>query len=155
MSFPARLLTALILTCATILPTALQADDQADLDKASRAAETFINDYCSTGFADQHEVVKWVNKREDVFPIFKERLSKLYLDALKQDPEVGYGADAILSTIEEGGNKYRTVDTFYGRAHITVTLRAIAPAGCTHEVRVVMMEKDGRWLVQSCGDVPM
>lgn len=155
MSTPARHLLALLCACTAFLPAALRADDQADLEKASRAAETFINDYCSTGFADQREVVEWVNKRQDVFPIFKERLSKLYLDALKLDPECGYGADAILSTVEDGGTKYRAVDTFYGRAHITVTLRAIAPAGCTHQVDVVMMEDDGRWLVQSCGDVPM
>jgi hypothetical protein len=132
-----------------------KADDETDGRNASIAAAQFINDYCAATFAEQRQVIAWVDKRQDVFPIFKERLAKLYMDALKQDPEVGYGADAILSGIEYIGTKYRVVDTFYGRAHITVTLRAIAPAGCTHQVDVVMMEDNGRWLVQSCGDIPM
>ncbi len=68
-------------------------DAAADIAKARRAAEKFINDYVA--------VIAWVNKRQDVFPIFKERLSKLYLDALKAGPECGYGADAILSTVEK------------------------------------------------------
>jgi hypothetical protein len=132
-----------------------KADDEADGRNAGIAAAKFINDYCATTFADQRQVLAWVDKRLDVFLIYKERLSKIYMDALKQDPEVGCGADAILSTVEDGGTKYRVVDTFYGRAHITVTLQATAPAGCTHVVKVVMMEDNGRWLVQSCGDVPM
>jgi hypothetical protein len=96
-----------------------------------------------------------VNKRQDVFPIFKERLSKLYLDALKADPESGYGADAILSTVENAGTGYFSVDNFYCPEYIRITLMAFAPPPKNHEVEVVMMEDDGRWLVQSCGDIPM
>jgi hypothetical protein len=151
---PIAKITSIILSIALGTACAL-ADDQADIKNASFAAEKFINDYLSTNHGSYQAVIKWVNQRKDVFPIFKERLAKLYMDALKQDPEVGYGADAILSGIEYIGTKYRVVDTFYGRAHITVTLRAIAPAGCTHQVDVVMMEDNGRWLVQSCGDIPM
>ena len=76
-------------------------DAAADIAKARRAAEKFINDYVAATFPDQRAVIAWVNKRQDVFPIFKERLSKLYLDALKAGPECGYGADAILSTVEK------------------------------------------------------
>jgi hypothetical protein len=133
-----------------------KADDETDGRNAGIAAAQFINDYLSTPHGSYQAVIGWVNKRPDVFPIFKERLAKLYLDALKQDPECGYGADAILAGIEELGTKYKAVDTFYGRAHITVTLQAVAPAGCKHQVEVVMMEDDdGKWKVQSCGDVPM
>ena len=134
----------------------LVADDAVDIKNASLGAEQFINDYLSSPHGSYQAVIAWVNKRPDVFPIFKERLTKIYLDALKQDPECGYGADAILSGIEEIGKKYCVVDTFCGRAHITVTLQAMAPAGCKHQVEVVMMEDDdGKWKVQSCGDVPM
>ena len=132
-----------------------KADDEADGRNAGIAAAKFINDYCAATFADQRQVIAWVDKRKDVFPIYKERLSKLYLHALKQDPEVGYGADAILSTVEDGGSKYRVVDTFFGRAHITLTLQATAPADCKHQVRVVMMQdEDGKWKVRSSGDLP-
>jgi hypothetical protein len=132
-----------------------KADDEVDGRNAGIAAAKFINDYCAATFADQRQVLAWVDKRQDVFPIYKERLSKLYLDALKQDPEVGYGADAILSTVEDGGSKYRVVDTFFGRAHITVTLQATAPVGCKHQVRVVMMQdEDSKWKVRSSGDLP-
>jgi hypothetical protein len=146
----------IVATVAVCLPCGLVADDAVDIKNASRGAEQFINDYLSTPHGSYQAVIAWVNKRPDVFPIFKERLAKLYLDALKQDPECGYGADAILAGIEELGTKYKAVDTFYGRAHITVTLQAVAPAGCKHQVEVVMMEDDdGKWKVQSCGDVPM
>ena len=42
------------------------------------------------------------NKRPDVFPIFKERLAKLYLDALKQDPvaDVRSNVAALKTKIE-------------------------------------------------------
>ena len=138
-----------------LFPHLGKADDETDGRNAGIAAAKFINDYCAATFADQRQVIAWVGKRHDVFPIYKERLSKLYLDALKQDPEVGYGADAILSTVEDGGSKYRVVDTFFGRAHITLTLQATAPADCKHQVRVVMMQdEDGKWKVRSSGDLP-
>jgi len=133
-----------------------EADDQEDINKASRGAEKFINEYLFTTHGSYQAVIAWVNKRPDVYPIFKERLAKLYLDALKEDPECGYGADAILAGIEDLGTKYKAVDAFYGQAHITVTLQAVAPTGCKHQVEVVMMEDDdGKWKVQSCGDVSM
>jgi hypothetical protein len=132
-----------------------KADDETDGRNAGIAAAKFINDYCAATFAGQRQVIAWVDKRQDVFPIYKDRLSKLYWDALKQDPEVGYGADAILSTVEDGGSKYRVVDTFFGRAHITLTLQATAPADCKHQVRVVMMQdEDAKWKVRSSGDLP-
>lgn len=151
---PTRFFSLLVLGLVFFSPVG-KADDEADIRNASAAAAKFINDYVSTRHGSYQAVIKWVNQRKDVFPIFKERLAKLYLDALKLDPECGYGADAILSTVEDRGTKYRVVDTFYGRAHINVTLQATAPAGCSHQVEVVMMENNGRWLVQSCGDVPM
>lgn len=133
----------------------LVADDAVDIKNASRGAEQFINDYLSTQHGGYKEVIAWVDKRQDVFPFFKERLGKLYLDALRQDPECGYGADAVMAGIEEIGTKYKAVDTFYGQAHITVTLQATAPADCKHKVRVVMMQdEDSKWKVRSSGDLP-
>jgi hypothetical protein len=132
------------------------ADDSVDIKNASRGAEQFINDYLSTPHGSYQAVIAWVNKRPDVFPFFKERLARLYSDALRQDPECGYGADAVMGGIEEIGTKYKTVDTFYRRAHIRVTLQAVAPAGCKHQVDVVMIQDDdGIWKVHSSGDIPM
>jgi len=134
----------------------LMADDSVDIKNASRGAEQFINDYLSTLHGSYQAVIAWVNKRPDVFPFFKERLARLYSDALRQDPECGYGADAVMGGIEEIGTKYKTVDTFYRRAHIRVTLQAVAPAGCKHRVDVVMIQDDdGIWKVHSSGDIPM
>ena len=134
----------------------LMADDAVDIKNASRGAEQFINDYLSTPHGGYKEVIAWVNQRPDVFPFFKERLAKLYLDALRQDPECGYGADAVMAGIEEIGTKYKAVDTFYRRAHIRVTLQAVAPAGSKHQVDVVMIQDDaGIWKVHSSGDIPM
>jgi glutaredoxin-related protein len=134
----------------------LMADDSVDIKNASRGAEQFINDYLSNPHGGYKEVIAWVNQRPDVFPFFKERLAKLYLAALKEDPECGYGADAVMAGIEEIGTKYKTVDTFYRRAHIRVTLQAVAPAGCKHHVDVVMIQDDeGIWKVHSSGDIPM
>lgn len=158
-STPKRLFHGFRFLCIGLLLIALpiaEADDQEDIEKASRGAEKFITDYLSATHGSYLAVLDWVNQRDDVYPIFKERLFKLYLDALKADPEGGYGADAILAGVDEVGTRYRTVDTFYGRAHITITLQAVSPAGCNHQVRVVMMQADdGKWKVQSCGDVPM
>ncbi len=134
----------------------LQADDQTDINNASEAAAKFINEYLNTNHGSQKRVVEWLKKRSDVFPVFKERIAKLYLDALKRDPELGYEGDAIMAGREELGTKYQVVDTFYGREHITVTLQAVKPADCQHKVEVVMMQDDdGSWKVQTSGDVPM
>jgi|GEM_PF-5670649 len=71
-----------------------KANDKTDGRNAGIAAAKFINDNLSTPHGSYQAVIGWVNKRPDVFPIFNERLAKLYLDALKQDPECSYGADA-------------------------------------------------------------
>ena len=150
-----RLIT-LVCLCLSVLVPIGKADDQADIQNASVDAAKFINDYLSTPHGSYQAVIAWVNKRQDVLPIFKERLTKMYLDALKEDPECGYGADAILSGIEEIGKKYRVVDTFCGRAHITITLQGTEPVDCKHQVQVIMMEDDdGKWKVQSSGDISM
>ena len=147
------MIVATVVVCS---PCGLLADDAVDIKNASRGAEQFINDYLSTPHGGYKEVIAWVNQRPDVFPFFKERLAKLYSDALRQDPECGYGADAVMGGIEEIGSKYKTVDTFYGRVHIRVTLQAVAPAGCKHQVDVVMIQDDdGIWKVHSSGDIPM
>ena len=147
------MIVATVVVCS---PCGLVADDAVDIKNASRGAEQFINDYLSTPHGGYKEVIAWVNQRPDVFPFFKERLAKVYSDALRQDPECGYGADAVMAGIEEIGTKYKTVDTFYRRAHIRVTLQALAPAGSKHQVDVVMIQDDdGIWKVHSSGDIPM
>ena len=126
--------------------------DAADIPKARRAAQKFIDDYVYTTFPDQWAVIEWVNKRQDVSPIYKELLSKLYLDALKGEPECGYLEDAILSTVEnEGTNYILDDDNIYSRENIRFLVFALAPTGKQQQLEIVMMKGGCRWLVQSFG----
>ena len=97
-------------------------------------------------------MIEWVNKRQDVSPIYKELLSKLYLDALKGEPECGYLEDAILSTVENEGTIYIVDDhNIYSRENIRFLVAALAPTGKQQQLEIVMMNGGCRWLVQSFG----
>ena len=97
-------------------------------------------------------MIEWVNKRQDVSPIYKELLSKLYLDALKGEPECGYLEDAILSTVEnEGTNYILEDDNIYSRENIRFLVFTRAPTGKQQRLEIVMMKGGCRWLVQSFG----
>jgi hypothetical protein len=130
----------------------IERGDAADIPKARRAAQKFIDDYVDTTFPDQWAVIEWVNKRQDVSPIYKELLSKLYLDALKGEPECGYLEDAILSTVENEGTIYIVDDhNIYSRENIRFLVAALAPTGKQQQLEIVMMNGGCRWLVQSFG----
>ncbi|MCS7008344.1 MAG: hypothetical protein NZL93_00215 [Chthoniobacterales bacterium] len=61
-------------------------------------AEKFINAYVQAipSFDGPLCAVAWVKRHPLASPNFKKRLEDLYRKALREDPEGGYGFDAVL-----------------------------------------------------------
>jgi hypothetical protein len=122
-------------------------------DEASRVALEFINGYvkASPGFSDGYEsAIAWVAKSPLANSSYKSALAKLYRDALKKDPEAGYGSDAVL-----GGQDFPEV-LHVKKARATGDKAMVILSGDASfpmEVRVLLVKTDGRWLVDGSGDL--
>ena len=72
----------------------------------------FINSYvkASSGLDGYMEVVGWVRKSPLVTNSFKSALNKLHTNALRDNPEAGCGADAVLSS-QDPPDRYEVAAT--------------------------------------------
>ena len=153
MSQPKFLIVAIAAFLCLMSPTIAQSEDEQKM--ASGVAVKFINAYVAAipGFDSGHEsAIKWVSKRKDVTDRFKTALAKLYRDALKADPEMGYGSDAVLSA-QDFPDSFRLksvkVDPKKGTA--MVVLAGEAPMEM--DLRMKVVNQDGSWLVDGSGDL--
>ena len=83
---------------------------------------------------------------------FKRALEKLYREAREKDPELGYGADAVIGgqdSPDRFGVKSSEVDGDRAR----VVLIGLEPANFPMEVKVHLVREDGRWLIDASGDL--
>lgn len=121
-----------------------------DSGAAGRVAADFINEHISSP-PGYEETIARVEASPLVTERYKKALTKLYRDALKEAPNYGYGADAVV-----GGQEYpdrmrvKTSKVDGDRA------RVVLIGGETTfpmEVKVDLVRKDGRWLVDASGDL--
>ncbi len=153
MSQPKSLMIAIAAFVCLLSPSMAQSQD--DQTIASGVAVEFINAYVKAipGFDSGYEsTIKWVSKRQDVTERLKTALAKLYRDALKADPEMGYGADAILSA-QDFPDSYRLksvkVDSKKGVAMVVL----VGEAPMESDLRMKLALQDGSWLVDGSGDL--
>lgn len=117
-------------------------------------AANFINSYIrflkKTG-GGYEKSIAWVAARPDTTDDFRKRLAKLYREALEEDPQLGYGADAVI-----GGQDYpsgfRVKSTDVDEDEALVVL-ASTDRGFPMEVKVSLVRPEGRWLVDGSGDL--
>lgn len=124
----------------------------ADADQAGAAAKEFIHSYlkANNGSLGYMEVVGWVKKSPLVTAGFKSALDKLYTKALREDPEMGYGADAVLSS-QDPPDRYEVASARVKGDTAVVTLAG--PKTNPQRLSVRMVRQDGKWLVNGSGDV--
>ena len=82
---------------------------------------------------------------------YKEALTKLYRDALKKDPEYGYGADAVMGG-QDFPDRFRVKSSKVDGDRARVVLIG-EDSRFPMEVKVDLVRKDGRWLVDASGDL--
>ena len=147
------LIVAVAAFACLICPSRAQPQDERKI--ASGVAVEFINAYVAAipGFDSGHEsAIKWVSKRKDVTDRFKTALAKLYRDALKADPEMGYGADAVLSAQDFPDSfrlKSAKVDPKKGIAMVVL----VGEAPMDMDLKMKLVNQEGTWLVDGSGDL--
>jgi hypothetical protein len=126
-------------------------DDQADI---TTTVQKFYDAYVkqlprTNGYEG---TIAWVNKSSRVTPEYKTALAKLYRDALKEDPDYGYGADAVIAGNDwpDAGFAVRRVWLDGPRAFVFLSGR---DSGSLHQVNVRVVKKDGKWLIDGSGPV--
>ena len=121
-----------------------------DAGAAGRVAADFINEHISSP-PGYEETMARVEASPLVTERYKKALAKLYRDALKEAPDYGYGADAVV-----GGQEYpdrmrvKTSKVDGDRARVVLIGEE---ASFPMEVKVDLVRQDGRWLVDASGDL--
>lgn len=116
----------------------------------SEVALQFINDHVSSPLGYEETIAR-VEASPLVTEHYKKALTKLYRDALKKEPEYGYGADAVIGG-QESPERFRlkSSKTEGDRAFVVLIGE---DADFPMEVKVELVREDGRWLVDASGDL--
>ena len=110
----------------------------------------FINGHVAA-VPGYEETIARVQASELVTERYQEALTKLYRDALKQDPEYGYGADAVIGW-QDSPDRFRVKSSKVDGDRARVVLIGEDPQ-FPMEVNVDLVREDGRWLVDASGDL--
>jgi hypothetical protein len=110
----------------------------------------FINDHVSSP-PGYEETIARVEASPLVTERYKKALTKLYRDALKKEPEYGYGADAVIGG-QESPERFRVKSSKTEGDRAFVVLIG-EDADFPMEVKVELVCEDGRWLVDASGDL--
>ena len=123
-----------------------------DSEQAGSAALAFITSYgkFSNGPGVGYDAsVKWVKNSPLCTPDFARNLAKLYADARRKDPEMGYGADAVISSNGGAPNSFllKNVTVDGNRARAVVAGDKSFPM----VLNVLLVKQGGKWLVDASG----
>ncbi len=134
------------------LPVAAAKDPTETQAAASAVAQEFFNAYVlALPTLDGYEgVIAWVRKNPLASAHFQTALQTLYRDALREDPELGYGADAILGAQDyPEAFEVKSVKVDGNQAMVELVGRAPFPL----PVRALLKKEHGQWLVEASGDL--
>lgn len=141
---------ALLAFVFSAIPSVLHAGS----DKGPGAfAADFINSYLTEPCRDKgyKAVIAWMKKCPDVTDGFRQRLAKLYLDALKKEPELGYDADAIVGG-QDSADHYRVKSCKIHGDRARVMLAGDGSQS-NMQIKVDLVRTNNRWLVDGSGDL--
>jgi len=140
-----------LLFVLAVTPTLL-GNENAEARKAGAVASDFFNAYVQAipkldGFK---ATIVWVKKNPLASPAYKAAVEKIYMDALRKDPEMGYGADALLGA-QDFPDGFRIKQSRASGDKGVVDLIGVEPFPMP--LRVALVKKDGQWLVDGSGDL--
>ncbi len=144
-------LLAFAIVALSVLPT-LAAGDSPDDKAATEVALKFINQYAD--YVDSRSFksdASWVKKSPLCTPEFGNKLEAFHAHWRKVDPIVGFGADPVVSS--NGG-----VPATFSIKSVKVTgdqARAIALGDKSFpmQVPIILVKRNGKWLVDGCGEL--
>lgn len=118
-------------------------------------AQTFIDSYVNAISGDNggyQAGLALVKSSPHTSENFKKSLAKLYSDALKSDPEMGYGADAVISgqDFPDAGFRVEQVKMKGDTARATAKSR---DKQFPMDVVMSLVKVDGAWKIDASGDL--
>jgi hypothetical protein len=128
------------------------APNSSDQQNAAAVAEKFINAYVQAipSFHGYMGAVAWVKKQPLASPNFKKLLEALYRQALREDPEIGYGADAVLGA-QDYPDAFQVKSVGLNGDKATVDLVGTPPFPMP--LRMILIRNNDSWLVDASGDL--
>lgn len=121
-------------------------------EESGKVAMEFINAYAAVSRQPGGDPRAFVQGSPVVTERFKRALAKLYGDALKEDPEFGYGADAVIGG-QDCPDRFRVKTSMVDGDRARVVLIGVEPPNFPMEVKVDLVRADGRWLIDASGDL--
>jgi len=146
----ASICSRVLLVCSALLFAANLRAENTDEAAAGKVAADFINAHVAE-LVGYEETIARVEGSPLVTERYKQALAKLYRDALKEDPEMGYGADAVIGG-QDCPDSFRVKSSSVDDGRARVVLIGEDPA-FPMEVKVNLVLEDGRWLVDASGDL--
>jgi len=139
----------LYVCCSLFFAVNLRAAE-ANEEAAGKVAMDFINGHVAD-LAGYEETIARVQESPFVTEGYKRALAKLYRDALKEDPEMGYGADAVIGG-QDCPERFRVKSNSVEDGRARVVLVGEDP-DFPMEVKVDLVLEGGRWLIDASGDL--
>ena len=126
--------------------------ENAEARKAGAVASDFFNAYVKAipSLDGYKATIAWVKKNQLASPAYKAAIEKIYMDALRKDPEMGYGADALLGA-QDYPDGFRIKKSSASDDKAVVDLVGIDPFPMP--LRVTLIKQDGKWLIDGSGDL--
>lgn len=123
-----------------------------DQEKAGAVATEFINAYIQAipQFDGYMGAATWVNRSPLASENFKKRLEALYRKALQEDPEFGYGADAVLGA-QDFPDAFAVQSVRIDGDRATIELKGTTPFPSI--LRMILIRDKDSWLVEASGDL--
>jgi hypothetical protein len=136
--------------CALSAANPVWAAESAE-DAAGKVAMDFINAHVAEPVGYEETIAR-VEASPLVTARYKSALAKLYRDALKEEPDLGYGADAVIGG-QDNPDRFRVKSCQVADARARVVLVGADPPDFPMEVKVDLVRENGRWLVDASGDL--
>ena len=135
-----------------LLASPLLAADKDDARAVASSAETFFNSYIKhlETNAGYEETIKWVEKSPIPTPAYKAALAKLYRDTLKADPELGYGADAVICGQDWPDRGFKASRTWISAPWAFVQMISKDPKS-EHVIETVWIKDQSTWRLDGTG----
>ncbi|MFY8217267.1 MAG: hypothetical protein ACOVMP_11780 [Chthoniobacterales bacterium] len=142
----------LLLNCLPIALLVGADGDSSEQKKAAAVAAEFINSYVKAipQFESSMSGADWVKRSPLASPEFKKRLADLYRQALRDDPEMGYGADAVLGA-QDYPDSFKVQSVRIDGDQAAVELLSTEPFEM--ELRMTLIRHEDSWLVDGSGDL--
>ncbi len=135
-----------------LLMNPVLAEEAVDARNVSQVADAFFGGYLkllakSAGYED---TIRWIDKSPVPTKEYKVALTKLYRDALKVDPELGYGADAVICGQDWPDKGFKAARVWLAGSMAFVQMASRDPQ-FEHSIEARFVKVNGTWRLDGTG----